>query len=146
MDDYIMEILQMQEEPFTQQSPEKIKKVLTWDAAKKYAVGGINGVVAELMEEGGGWTEKADYEMAAGNAADTEERKQKVLTRVLESMEQVVLGAVGPERQAAAPPWRKGTSDKAATLWTGSIGTQRQAEMGPEALSMFFQRDARRYS
>ena len=146
MGDYILEILQMQEEPFPHQSPEKIREVLAWQAAEEYVVGVTDLAVDEPSEEDGVLPEKAVREMNAGKTSDVEEDKTEVLRNILEKMEQVEFGTGIPERQEVGQSRGKENNGETAAEWSESIRSQQQWGLGPEALSMFFQRDARRYS
>lgn len=152
MDDYIREILWTQEEHRENRAEEAIQKALEWEAA---ALGKNKESAEEAVAEGGGLEQFPSVakdlfarENRAGEEAEkSETTKAALFQRMLRQMEAVeVTGKVvfdREERAKASYP----VPGEAEVQWDSAEGMeQRGFGLGPQELSRFFQRDARRFS
>lgn len=169
MDDYILKVLLEQQDRVQEQRGEQVRKRL-----EEYLVFGEDGVAvgqrtAEQSEHGGpgGGTDEKEKTTRVWKEQQRTKSLERVLERIRQS-EELQPGYQAEIRNGAAYPeqgelWRENLASESlsggagaiaaafsangqAQRWLGMESNPVQNAMEPEHLSMFFQRDARRYS
>lgn len=161
MDDYILKVLLEQQDGMQEHGGEQVRRRL-----EEYLAFGENAVTSEQKTEeplepsGPG---RGSEEKETDTEAQKGQQRTRTLERVLERIRQSE--ELGPRRQVEMKDgavdleqvglWREILTTGALAERTGAIPgatsgangqLQRQQAVEPERLSMFFQRDARRYS
>lgn len=144
MDDYILEILKMQEQPEESQ-PMKLRTEEI--NARQWAAEASAGQKREMLRNAAAGAEFSEEDDAA---------QQRMLYRSSEENQQWLLKQMVPLEvhsgvdiqygDARSTEISRGETARITTALRYGIEKNSEAGVSPESLSMFFQRDARRYS
>ena len=136
MDDYILKVLKIQEGFRAERTGEAVKEKLE----REEIVPGERTGAALSEEAVAEEVQTAAYEKQ--DAGEKTENLQSMLTR----MEPVVLGYGADRQRERKTVWDNVEGAVFSTSFASREQAQAKQTLGPEGLSMFFQRDARRYS
>ncbi len=128
MDDYILKVLSRQE------LREEASAEGVWEKGRY------------ISREVPGNSENAEPEQGIYSAEAEEINREKTLWSVLRDMEPLTLRALEEKRETREAVSVGGYVSPALTRLSGVVFGQKSQQLTPEGLSMFYQRDARRFS
>lgn len=153
MDDYILALLLEQQE--REPEPEHAEEVVQQKLTERLVLGNRSERQKQKnLLENRSFSNKAKSEKADGSIDFVQTgRREETLQQVWEGIRQaeaLVVPAYARQREiwrGVGAEIRSGgeETENGAAIWKSGLGTE-QSTMGPETLSMYFQRDARRYS
>lgn len=151
MDDYILTLLLEQQE----REPEHAEEVVQQKLTERLVLGNRSERQEQKnLLENRSFGNETKSEKADGSIDFVQtRRREETLQQVLEGIRQaeaLVVPAYARQREiwrGVGAEIRSGgeETENGAAIWKSGLGTE-QSTMGPETLSMYFQRDARRYS